>query len=82
MVDQTEFEMYTPAGNLACRRLATRMVKSTIKLDTRPKLTKFFNDELNKVAEKHGEIWDTEPRCHLARFAETIGEMHGFEFDY
>lgn len=79
MVKQTDFEMFSPAGNYACRRLASSIVRNAHKLDTPEKLDKFFQEGIDKIEKKHGEVWDTEPRNHLLRYCDKVAELHGYE---
>lgn len=77
------YEMFSKAGDKAVHSLTMKVIK---KVNGRMKVTKEELDEmiekgLNKIAEKHGEVHDTEPPSHVAwRVNEALkGNGYGFE---
>ena len=63
------YEMYTPAGNRACESMvksARKKILGKTRL-TVEAIQKIYDDGLEKVNNKHSEVYDTEPRWHIAR---------------
>ncbi len=62
-----DFEMFTKAGNKACLGLVNRITK---KIQGKKRVTAYDIEDLvyegmKKIAVKHGEVFDTEPRYHI-----------------
>jgi hypothetical protein len=56
-----EYGMFTVAGNRAVDQMVTRLLK--LPISTSPdEFNQALNTEFKKVAEKHGEVWDTDVR--------------------
>ncbi len=66
-LEKYNFEMFSSAGNKACQSLVKKLYK---KIEGKTRLTeedvyKHIRDGIEKVADKHGEINDSEPGWHI-----------------
>ena len=59
--NRTEFNMFTPAGNRAARQIVNAALKLPMGTSN-DDLYAFLTLAMNKVANQHGEIWDTDVR--------------------
>lgn len=76
------YDMFTKAGNNACQALVNRISK-TIKgarRITAAELQVLYDRGRDKIAEKYGEVFDTEPRVELARAINKTLEETGYSF--
>ena len=76
---RTNYEMHSKAGNLACRRLAARILKRSCELNSPQKLLAAVRAGMDTIAINHGEIYDDEPSANI--FYEVvlpIASRYGF----
>lgn len=62
------YEMFSATGNKACMSLVKKVCK---KIEGKTRLTQedvctMLREGMNKIATKHGEVYDTEPAWHIA----------------
>lgn len=68
MKENYDFEMFSKAGNLACRNGVKKIYK---KIEGKKRITQYeiecfvLDTVIKKIAEKHGEVWDSEPYWHI-----------------
>ena len=73
----SKFEMFSKAGDKACQSLVNRVTK---KIQGKKRVTAndievLVYEGMKKIAVKHGEVFDTEPRYHIeARINKTMRE--------
>ena len=62
-----EYEMFSPSGERACQSLVNRITKKIqgTKRVTAREIDELIDEGMEKIAVKHSEIWDTEPRYHI-----------------
>lgn len=58
---RTDYAMFSAAGNRAAKGIVDAALKLPI-TTTDQELYQFLNERMKKVAEKHGEIYDTDVR--------------------
>jgi len=78
------FEMFTQAGEKACQGLVNRLTK---KIQGKKRLTMTEIEELidkgmKKIALKHPEVWDTEPRYHIRHAVDKVAIEVGYKGIY
>jgi len=79
------FEMFSKAGNSACNSLVESVIKkiSGTKRVTEEELNVLLRKRIAKIAEKHSEVYDTEPPEHIVYYInqhlKSVG--YGFELD-
>ena len=73
------YEMFSPAGNLAVHNLIKRLNSNCNVLNTSDKLSVAVKSGLKRVSGKHEEVYDTEPRGYVRRAAGKIAQFHGYE---
>ena len=63
------YEMFSPAGERACQSLVGSITKKVLgaKRITKEQLKELYDNGLEKVSQKHDEVYDTEPRWKIAR---------------
>ena len=63
------YEMFSSAGSRACQSLVNSISKKILgpKHVTKEQIQELYNKGREKIALKHGEVFDTEPRWHIAR---------------
>ncbi len=63
-----QYEMFTNSGNRACQTMVNRINKIIRgnKRVTKEKIKELFDKGREKIAIKHPEVHDTEPRYHIA----------------
>lgn len=80
------FDMYTAAGDRACASLVNRIAKKIrgTKRITPNELQELYDSGRDKIAKRHGEVFDTEPRVEIARAVNTVLKEvgYGFKFSY
>ena len=77
-----DFEMFTSAGNRACQRLVNNITK---KIHSKRRYTaQILEEGQAAISKTYGEIYDTEPRVHIAHLVsvELKKAGYGFYFDY
>ncbi len=77
-----DFEMYSKAGNNVCRSIVNKAFK---KIEGSKRITlEELNEQIRKgmeaVQEKHEEIYDTEPRCHIEDLVNKKLQETGYSF--
>ncbi len=77
-----DFEMFSKAGNNACRSLVKKAIKKITgtKRITEDTFTEYIRDLVSKVADKHAEIEDTEPTYHIAELINNSLSEAGYSF--
>ncbi len=83
-LDLQTFEMYTKAGDKACRsivRAAWKKIEGK-KRGTGVELRDYVEARMNKVymAGKHKEIYDTEPRYHILYLVNKKAKEFNYDF--
>lgn len=76
------YEMYTRAGDAAVHSATMKVVK---KINGKMKVSKdeildMVKKALEKVSEKHGEVYDTEPEYHVSVRVNEALEKNGYGF--
>lgn len=76
------YEMYTKQGDRAVHSLTEKVIR---KVDGKMKVNKEELDQMiiegmKKVAEKHGEVYDTEPSYHISRRVNEALQRNGYGF--
>jgi hypothetical protein len=72
-----DFEMFSKAGDRACQGLVNRITKKIQgkKRVTADDIENLVYEGMKKIALKHGEVFDTEPRYHIeARINKAMRE--------
>jgi len=82
MKENYEFEMFSKAGELACRNAVKKIYK---KIEGKKRITQyeiedFVHTLMNKINEKHSEVWDTEPYWHIRSLTNKKLEEVGYCF--
>lgn len=82
MQTKVYYEMFSAAGEKACQSLVDSIDK---KIHGKERMTKERIQELydagrKKISEKHGEVYDTEPRGHIARQISKSLKKAGYGF--
>ena len=78
----TSFEMFSQAGNNACKRLTKRVLKrigSKFRV-TEDELSAMIGEGMKKIAHKYPEVYDTEPGGHIADFVNLKLDEIGYSF--
>ena len=76
------FDMYTAAGDRACAALVNRISKRirSNKRITPHEIQELYDSGRTKIAEKHGEVFDTEPRVEIAAAVNKVLKEVGYRF--
>lgn len=76
---ERDYEMFTDEGNQACQQIVER-IKAEIcsGVLTRNMLPERIQQLCVEVAQKHGEVWDTEPQANLADRINVLCTEHGW----
>jgi len=77
-----DFEMYSKAGNNACRSAVKKAIKkiTSKKRITQEEITQYCSDLIEGIAKKHREVNDTEPEWHIADLVSKSLSEVGYEF--
>ena len=77
-----DFEMFSKAGNNACRSVVKKAIKKITgtKRITQEEITQYCTALIKIVAEKHGEVYDTEPGWHIAELINKSLTEVGYQF--
>lgn len=78
------YEMFTDEGNNAVARALAAIslqAQDHTKVWNRFTLEEAARPILEGVAKNHGEIYDTEPRGHIADFLDQLCEESGWAYD-
>ena len=76
--------MFSLRGEKACQKLVdsiTKKIQGTKRV-TGAEIEKLVDDGMNKIAVKHGEVWDTEPRYHITRAVDKALADAGYQTVY
>ena len=75
------YDMYSQRGNRKCHTLVKRISKKILtskKYFTNKEIEGWIREGMNKIKEKHGEVWDTEPRnIIVGRINEVVQQRYG-----
>ena len=82
MKENYEFEMFSKAGELACRNGVKKIYKKieSPKRITQPELEEFVRTVMDKIDVKHGEVWDTEPHWHIRNLTNKKLKEVGYSY--
>lgn len=82
MKENYEFEMYSKAGELACRNGVKKIYKKIegTKRITQPEIEEFIRVVMDKIDVKHGEVWDTEPHWHIRNLTNKKLKEVGYSY--
>ena len=77
-----EFEMFSKAGELACRNGVKKIYK---KIEGKKRITEqevevFVKTVMATIDKKHGEVWDTEPHWHIRSLTNQKLKEVGYSF--
>ena len=81
-LESYDFEMFSKAGNIACRSVVNKAINKIngTKRITQEEITQYCTELIKKVAEKHGEVYDTEPGWHIAELVNKSLSDVGYQF--
>lgn len=83
MTENYCFEMYTKAGELACRNGMKKIYK---KIEGTKRITQYeietfvIDTVMANIKKKHREVWDTEPYWHICNLTNKKLEEVGYGF--
>ena len=83
MKDNYQFEMYSKAGELACRNGVKKIYK---KIEGAKRITQYeiecfvIDIVMANIHKKHREVWDTEPYWHIRNLTNKKLEEIGYGF--
>jgi hypothetical protein len=83
MRENYDFEMFSKAGNLACRNGVKKIYK---KIDGNKRITQYeiecfvIDTVMANVKKKHGEVWDSEPYWHIRNLTNRKLQEVGYNF--
>jgi polyhydroxyalkanoate synthesis regulator phasin len=82
-LDTYYFEMFSKAGENACRSIVKKIIKKINgkKRVTQEEMTQYCSDLIKGVAAKHSEINDTEPEWHIADLTNKALAEVGYCFE-
>lgn len=77
-----DFEMFSKAGNKACANLVKKITKIICgnRKVTLTNIEELVEVGINKIAEKHGEVQDTEPPYHIMFYVNNCLKSEGYSF--
>ena len=77
-----EFEMFSVKGEKACQSLVDKMTKKihSKRRYTAAEMAAMLKEGVAKIAAKHGEVTDTEPRWHIANRVSKELKNAGYSF--
>jgi hypothetical protein len=83
MIETYDFEMFTKSGNNACRSVVNKAIKKIMGKSriTESSLLEYCRGLVAKVAEKHGEVRDTEPGWHMCQHINRSLDEAGYSFE-
>jgi len=81
-LESYDFEMFSKAGNVACRSLVKKAIKKINgpKRITQEEITQYCTGLIKKVEDKHSEVYDTEPVYHIAELVNKALSDVGYQF--
>lgn len=75
------YEMFSQQGNRKCHTLVKNISKKILtskKFYTNEEIEGWIRKGMDKISEKHEEVWDTEPRNHIVeRIDKAVQERYG-----
>lgn len=77
------YEMFSKAGDRACHSLVkklTKKINGKLKV-TKDELDEVISKEVDKIAQKHGEVHDTEPVGNIAYQLNKVLKENGYGFE-
>jgi len=76
------YEMFTKAGDAECSRLVKRIAKriSSKRRYTGPEVLAMVEEGMDKIAKRHSEVHDTEPRGEIAHHVSKALSKAGYAF--
>lgn len=77
------YEMFSKAGDKMCHTLVTKIenrIKSRYRV-TKEEILQMISEGMKKIAEKHGEVNDTEPEYYICTRINNACKEVGYEFD-
>ena len=76
------FEMFSPAGERACQTLVEKINKKIMsqRRVTSAEVLELVQVGMRKIAVKHDEVHDTEPRAHIAHHVSKALREAGYGF--
>jgi hypothetical protein len=83
MKDNYCFEMFSKAGETACRNGVKKIYK---KIEGPKRITQYeiesfvIDNVMNIIKKKHGEVWDTEPYWHIRNLTNQKLREVGYGF--
>lgn len=83
MKENYEFEMYSKAGELACRNGVKKIYK---KIEGAKRITQYEIEHfvthtvMAGINKKHGEVWDTEPHWHIRNLTNKKLKEVGYSY--
>jgi len=82
MQTKVYYEMFSDAGEKACQSLVDAVSKKIHSNErmTKERIKELYDAGRKKISEKHGEVYDTEPRGHIAhQISKALGDAgYGF----
>lgn len=82
MQTKVYYEMFSSAGEKACQSLVDSITRkiSGFERMTKERIKELYDVGRKKISEKHGEIYDTEPREHIAHQISKSLKSAGYGF--
>ena len=76
------YEMFSTAGERACQSLVNKITKKIMspRRVTPLEVLDLIEAGMKKIAVKHGEVYDTEPRAHIAHQVRRALRDAGYGF--
>lgn len=83
-MNKIHFEMFSYSGERACQSLVNSITKKIqgIKRVTADEIKKLVEEGMNKIAVKHGEVFDTEPQYHIEKAVNNAMVEAGYQKIY
>lgn len=77
------YEMYTKAGDKSCQSLVAKIVKKINgnKRVTKDEILGMIREGMEKIAVKHGEVYDTEPEGWIVENVSKALKNVGYDFN-
>lgn len=76
------YEMFSEAGNKACQSMVNSAKKKILgsKRLTKADVQALYEGGMDKVEAKYPEVWDTEPRGHIAHQLSLLLKEAGYVY--
>lgn len=77
-----DYEMFSEAGNIACRAMVEETTKRILSKErlTSKEVQEMYENGMSKINREHNEVWDTEPRGHIAHNISQALKQAGYAF--